>query len=187
MAAEESDAAVPPAARLLRDFVNTYEPQVDVELVGTPDRLHAWLTDHELLAESTDLTDEQVAEATAVREGLRSVLAGNAGHGVDPERVADLNRQLRDVPLRAEIDVEGLRLVPADPGPFPTALALLLDAVRSSQADDSWRRLKVCDRDTCRWAYYDSSRNQVRRWCSMAGCGNYVKMRRRAAGRSAAS
>ncbi|MFI2651942.1 CGNR zinc finger domain-containing protein [Micromonospora fulviviridis] len=36
----------------------------------------------------------------------------------------------------------------------------------------------MCDRDTCRWAYYDASRNQARRWCSMAGCGNHVKMRR---------
>ncbi len=38
--------------------------------------------------------------------------------------------------------------------------------------------VKVCDRASCRWACYDTSSNQGRRWCSMAGCGNQVKMRR---------
>jgi predicted RNA-binding Zn ribbon-like protein len=41
----------------------------------------------------------------------------------------------------------------------------------------------VCDRDTCRWAFYDASRNQARRWCSMAGCGNHIKMHRAYAAR----
>ncbi|MDR7381806.1 CGNR zinc finger domain-containing protein [Promicromonospora iranensis] len=57
----------------------------------------------------------------------------------------------------------------------------MLDAVRRSEAAGDWERLKVCARDTCRWAFYDASRNHARRWCSMSGCGNYVKMRRRAA------
>ncbi|WP_198671650.1 CGNR zinc finger domain-containing protein [Desertihabitans aurantiacus] len=37
----------------------------------------------------------------------------------------------------------------------------------------------MCARDSCRWAFDDASRNQVRRWCSMAGCGNHIKMQRR--------
>lgn len=51
-------------------------------------------------------------------------------------------------------------------------------AIRQAAEDGTWTRLKVCARDTCRWAYYDSSRNQARRWCSMAGCGTYIKMKR---------
>ena len=43
---------------------------------------------------------------------------------------------------------------------------------------EEWTRLKVCARDSCRWAFYDTSRNRSGRWCSMAGCGNIVKMRR---------
>jgi len=181
----DPDVGIPAAARLLRDFINTYEPQVDAELVGTPDGLRTWLTGQGLLPATATLDEGQVAEARIVREGLRSVLQGHAGHEVDLDEVRGLNRQLARVPLRAEIDVDGLRLVASRSAPFPTALSLLLDAVRASHADGSWCRLKVCDRDTCRWAFYDSSRNQVRRWCSMAGCGNYVKMRRRAAGRTA--
>ncbi len=62
----------------------------------------------------------------------------------------------------------------------------MLDAIRASTAAGEWERLKVCARDTCRWAFYDASRNHARRWCSMAGCGNYVKMRRRAGERARA-
>ena len=56
-------------------------------------------------------------------------------------------------------------------------VAAVTSAVVAVPADD-WARLKVCARDSCRWAFYDASRNRSGRWCSMAGCGNIVKMRR---------
>ncbi|WP_454085637.1 CGNR zinc finger domain-containing protein [Georgenia sp. Marseille-Q6866] len=59
----------------------------------------------------------------------------------------------------------------------------IIVAIRCSAQDGTWTRLKVCARDTCRWAFYDASRNQARRWCSMAGCGNHVKMKRAYAAR----
>ncbi|MBW3563024.1 MAG: CGNR zinc finger domain-containing protein, partial [Actinobacteria bacterium] len=37
-------------------------------------------------------------------------------------------------------------------------------------------RLKVCRSDTCRWAFYDSSRNRSGKWCDMAVCGNRTKV-----------
>src|SRR5690606_10312025 len=70
-------------------------------------------------------------------------------------------------------------LTPATGSPVGALIARLVGAVLRCREDGSWARLKVCDRESCRWAYYDGSRNLSRRWCSMAGCGNYVKMRRR--------
>ncbi len=40
-------------------------------------------------------------------------------------------------------------------------------------------RIKACDGDGCDWLFVDSSRNHLRRWCSMDECGNRAKMRRR--------
>jgi predicted RNA-binding Zn ribbon-like protein len=57
--------------------------------------------------------------------------------------------------------------------------------MRQSTEDQTWERLKVCDRDSCRWAFYDTSRNRAGRWCSMAGCGNHIKMKRAYATRKA--
>jgi predicted RNA-binding Zn ribbon-like protein len=56
-------------------------------------------------------------------------------------------------------------------------IASIVTAVITAPPDE-WTRLKVCSRDSCRWAFFDASRNRSGRWCSMAGCGNIVKMRR---------
>ncbi len=39
--------------------------------------------------------------------------------------------------------------------------------------------IKACAGEGCDWLFIDSSRNHLRRWCSMEECGNRAKMRRR--------
>lgn len=179
----DEEARVPPAVRLVRDFVNTYEPQVDEEALTAPERLRDWFADRGLVPADARLRPADLALAITVREGLRSVLLGHAGHRADPAALADLDRGLAAVPVRMTFADGGPRLAAAGGGALGSALAQILDAVRRCAEEQTWTRLKVCDRDTCRWAYYDASRNQARRWCSMAGCGNYVKMRRAYAAR----
>jgi predicted RNA-binding Zn ribbon-like protein len=69
------------------------------------------------------------------------------------------------------------------------ALARLLAIVYTATADGTWPRFKVCGNDTCRWAFYDHSKNQSGLFCGTA-CGNAVHARayrrRRAAGRVSA-
>ncbi|MFI7648421.1 CGNR zinc finger domain-containing protein [Micromonospora sp. NPDC049460] len=175
---------IPPAARLVRDFVNTFEPQVDEESLTAPDRLRDWFAQRRLLRPDARLRAADLAVAVTVREGLRAVLLGHAGHPADATALERLDRALAGVPVRMTFTDCGHRLVAARDTALDQALAALLDAVRQCGAEQSWTRLKVCARDTCRWAYYDASRNQARRWCSMAGCGNYVKMRRAYAART---
>ena len=40
------------------------------------------------------------------------------------------------------------------------------------------RRLKSCGAESCGWLFYDESRGERRRWCSMSDCGNRAKARR---------
>jgi predicted RNA-binding Zn ribbon-like protein len=169
---------IPAAARLLRDFVNTREPQVDAESLTTPERLRDWLAAHQLLPAGTRLSAEHVGTAIALREGVRALLLDHAGHSGDPEAIAAYNTALADVPLRMAFDDTAHRLVSADDAPAARAMAHIIEAIRQCERDDTWHRLKACARDTCRWAFYDASRNQSRRWCSMAGCGNHIKMKR---------
>lgn len=173
------EEAVPAAARLLRDFVNTYEPQTDTESLTSAAALQRWLAAHELVTHDVRLMEAHLARAVAVREGLRAVLLQHAGHEPEAGRLEALNAALTRVPVSLSFDAQdGLRLSGAGDDPGTVAFGGLLDAVRRSREDGSWPRLKVCARDSCRWAYHDGSRNQVRRWCSMAGCGNHVKMQR---------
>jgi predicted RNA-binding Zn ribbon-like protein len=174
-----TEEVVPPAVRLVRDFVNTYEPQTDDESLGSTDALRNWLAAQHLLPSDAAVEKPDLAAVITVREGLRNVLLGHAGHDPNPEAVEALRASLADLPVRLDLTADGYRLISTRADPVGQALGQLLDAIRESSQDGTWPRLKVCARDTCRWAFYDASRNQVRRWCSMAGCGNYVKMRAR--------
>jgi predicted RNA-binding Zn ribbon-like protein len=174
---------VPTAARLVRDFVNTYEPQTGQEMWVSGDALTDWLVGQHLVPghATQAMIEAQPGDLTAavtVREGLRHVLLAHAGHEPDPAAIDALRATLAELPVRVDLGPGGYQLVSTRTDPVGSALGQVLDAVRQSTADGTWPRLKVCARDTCRWAYYDASRNSVRRWCSMAGCGNYVKMRR---------
>jgi predicted RNA-binding Zn ribbon-like protein len=42
----------------------------------------------------------------------------------------------------------------------------------------SFERVKQCPADDCGWLFLDHSRNNSRRWCEMATCGNRTKGRR---------
>lgn len=179
-----TETVVPPAVGLVRDFINTREPQVDGELLSTPDQLRDWFRDRQLMPADVPLTAADLRVALAVREGLRAVLVCHGGQTMDPEAADALNRALAEVPVRLVVSDRGYSLAASRDASIDHALAQLVDAIRQSREDETWARLKVCARDTCRWAFYDSSRNQVRRWCSMAGCGNHVKMKRAYAART---
>ena len=65
---------------------------------------------------------------------------------------------------------------PCRPG-VDGALGRLLGIVAEAQKEGTWSRLKACPWDTCRWAFYDHSRNRSGVWCNMAVCGNRAKVR----------
>lgn len=171
------DEDVPAAAAFLRDLVNSYEPQEDDESWVSAHAVSGWFGDRGVPVGT--FGDPDLRLLTEVREGLRSLLLENAGHEGDPAALARLDEALASVPLRLRID-GGLRWSPVEDRPAAHAIAAVVDAVERARVDGSWSRLKACARDTCQWAFYDASRNRSGRWCSMAGCGNYVKMRRRA-------
>jgi predicted RNA-binding Zn ribbon-like protein len=63
-------------------------------------------------------------------------------------------------------------------------------ALARSAADlltsEQMSRVRECAGHTCEWLFIDQSRNQSRRWCDMADCGNRAKARRHQARRQAA-
>lgn len=169
----------PEPARIVREFVNTVEWQVDEDAWQAPEDLAAWCAAH-LGLEVRGLGDADLLQARRVREGLRSLLLVNAGHEPLPTDLERLDEALGALPLRLRVTPDGeLRLAPAGRAPLAEPLGVVLAAVETARSAGAWPRLKACSRDTCRWAYWDASRNGSARWCSMAGCGNFVKMRRR--------
>ena len=43
---------------------------------------------------------------------------------------------------------------------------------------DRLQLVRECNGDLCDWLFVDTSRNHMRRWCSMSVCGNRAKVRR---------
>ena len=177
------DTWAPPAATLVRDFVNSYEPQEDAESLDSAAALRDWFAARGLAPANARMTSDDVRAARRVREGLRAVLLTHAGHDADRAARRKLDAELARIPLARR--VRRRRRAPARGDGHPFERGSRACSTRPpGRGCGRMGRLKVCARDTCRWAFYDASRNHARRWCSMSGCGNYVKMRRRAATRT---
>lgn len=162
-------------ALLLRDFANTVDHESGTDELTSPEALHRWLDEHALLpAEGLPVTEADVANAVALREGLRAEMVGNHGPRITDE--SELERLLAPFTLRLVFADAGPVLVPAAGG-AAGALAWLAAAVISADAAGTWTRLKICPEDTCRWAFLDTSKNRSRTWCSMQTCGNRTKTR----------
>jgi predicted RNA-binding Zn ribbon-like protein len=176
--------AVPPHAKLLRDFVNTYDIDESVETLVDPPALVQWLREHDLLStprgkanSAVDADDADVALARTIREALRAEFlahhdAPNAENAAEPR----LGSATAGLTLQVDFAEGGPRLEPVDHG-ARGALARLAAAAVLAHWDGSWERLKVCPADHCLWAFYDTSKNRSRTWCSMRVCGNRTKTR----------
>jgi predicted RNA-binding Zn ribbon-like protein len=172
---------------LLREFVNTIDIEGGEDEVGTPELLGAWLRANELLPAGERINPEAHGRALAIREGLRALGRANNGEPLDVDRVEGLNQAAAQLPMVIGVEPDAWHLRPTSRG-VDGFLAGLLATLARSMADGSWARVKSCRRDTCRWLFFDQSRNQSGTWCSMAGCGSRMKSRAyRARRREAAS
>ena len=174
----QRDPAPAPLATV-QAFVNTNDLEGGRERLGSPDDLRAWLVDHELLEPVGDVSDDELRRAIAMRAAVRALAAGHNHLPADSESaMALLNAQAERARLAPELDVqEGLRIVPRAGG-VDGALGQLLAALYASVSDGTWDRLKACERDSCRWVFYDRSKNRSGSWCDPADCGTRERSRR---------
>lgn len=168
---------LPAPVRLVRDFVNTAEPELGTDQLAAAASASATLQQLGLVTDGARVTAADRQLLVGVREGLRAVLLGHAGHETPSRTLVALDETLRGVPLTVGLAAGAVSFRAVETRVAHQVVAAVLSAVVASPPED-WRRLKVCARDSCRWAFFDHSRNRSGRWCSMAGCGNIVKMRR---------
>lgn len=181
---EASNPASPPSREpapgelaIVQEFVNAWDLQ-GVDRLSNPLSLEAWLAQRGLLQGKGKLTDADLRHAVEVREALRDLLAGNYGESVPKDAVETLSRAARSAQLVVHFRDGGqATLEPAASG-VDAALGKILAIAFGAMLDGTWQRLKVCRDDTCRWAFYDRSKNRSSSWCLMSVCGNRTKARR---------
>lgn len=166
--------------QLLQEFENTNDIEGGRDQLASPQLLRDWLVARDLLTADATVDPAAHARTLVIREGIRALARGNNGEALDASRVAALNEAAAGVPLTASLHPvagEGeWELSPAGAG-VDAFLGRTMAIVLRAMADGSWSRVKACRNDTCRWLFYDQSRNRSGTWCSMAVCGSRMKAR----------
>jgi predicted RNA-binding Zn ribbon-like protein len=176
--AEPGDRAPAPGSlRLVQVFVNTNDLEGGPELLSDAAALRDWLVEAGLLAAGEPVSDEDHARAIELREAIRELVSAHAGLPHDPAAAEVVNRAGERAGLRPVLDDPATRFEPSAPG-IDGAFGRIVAAIHAATADGTWSRLKACERDVCRWAFYDHSKNRSGHWCSMAVCGQREKNRR---------
>jgi predicted RNA-binding Zn ribbon-like protein len=162
---------------LVRDYVNTLDFETGLDTIASRDELARWFSEQGLVDDFVEPSDEEVADALAVREAVRELLLANNGAEAD---ASTASKTLEDAGRKARLGVrfEDGRpvLAPEDDG-VRGAIGRIVAAVAELAPTDEWKRLKGCRDEHCRVAFYDKSRNRSRAWCSMEVCGNREKAR----------
>lgn len=191
----------PGRLRLVQDYCNSVDFEGGWDELDTVDGLRRWLTAHGFDPGEPRPADLRLA--IRAREALRDLLsvppathgpaATRTPRGGEPpaatrteeggEPAADRVGRGRAVlaELAAELPLTvvvgpTLTIAPVRTG-LPGALTAMLAALALGALDGTAARLKVCEADSCRWAFYDQSRNGSSRWCTMRLCGARSKNR----------
>lgn len=155
----------------MRAFVSTLG--ADADPLATPAGFGEWLTSAGLLPEGTPLTEDDRQRALEVRQGLAALMMANSGGKPADDAVERLRQAVDGAHLRLRFDDAGP--VGFEPSGFPAdALAALLALVAQARSSGRWQLLKICARDGCRRAFYDTSRGAIGKYCTRQ-CGDRVR------------
>lgn len=186
---EDADARrpAPGRLRLVQDFCNSVDFEGGWDDLADPGGLTTWLAAKGHAVREGGLGPDDVGRVLRFREALRDLLSVPAHHGRPgpQDESPGLDRWERgrrvlaeaaaDLPLAVVVG-ERFTIAPTGTG-LSGALAAILVALAFGDADRTLSRLKVCQADSCRWVFYDQSRNGSSRWCTMQLCGARNKNR----------
>ncbi len=162
---------------VVQGFVNTLDVESDEDEFDTAKSLKTWLTRHGLLRSNALVSAKDLQDALSFREALRHLLLANNGKTVCPSSLRQLNHLVSRHLLAVSFGKDCVPcLAPTGRG-IAKALGQILVLVVQAVGQGTWSRLKACNETSCRWAFYDSSKNHSGRWCSMSACGNRDKAR----------
>jgi predicted RNA-binding Zn ribbon-like protein len=179
------------------DFLNSIATPVDapVDWLDSGAGLVAWLAQANLVPaqalnaltkQSTPGELDKVADqARVLREWFRGFVRKHMGRPLTPEAVrelAPLNALLeRDetfsrIEVHRDSDGDRLELQTMRRWRSPESLLLpIAEALAQCVCDEDFANIRACEGHRCTLIFADHTRRRLRRWCSMAMCGNRAK------------
>jgi hypothetical protein len=153
------DVCGDPADLVVR-FLNTLDVEAGTDAMSTVDGWVSWLSAEGLDGCFGQQDLDALERARELRADLRALASG------------EQQTQGRRVDIQVALTLDGKVELSA-----PTAAGFLAAAAAKVAMERRIDRVKICPADDCQWAFYDSSRNHSRQWCSMKVCGNRAKVR----------
>lgn len=178
-----SSAAAEPqfvANDLALDFINTaYGPEGEpAEVLVSDDAVVGWLASASLLETGAVRTPRGIAAlAIALREEARALLAAaQDGRSLRAPLVNHLLEEGRPI-LRLESAPEGPVLVEhRRDGSAASLLQPIAVALVRLLGGGDLAHVRQCEAHDCTLLFHDTTKSHKRRWCSMAQCGNRMKV-----------
>ena len=166
----------PGGLELVRGFLNTVSVDRSTDELAKPGSYLNWITGTGLPV--PDVTDGGRRRAAALRDGLRGLVATHSIPRGPESQLARTWAGIVQPVLHLDVSADGsVALAPATVDTEEAVLASLLCHVAEATVNQTWRRLKLCQLSTCRWAFYDASPARSAAWCTMAVCGARHKAR----------
>ena len=190
------------ADALALDFLNSVAVPVDtqVEWLASGEDFVDWLRDAGLAtpeelqavcdAAGPGELDAVAAQARALREWFRAFVRQHKGARLTRKAMKELEPLNRLLARDEEFDQVEVRdkqsSGPDDPSELTwvrrrrwrspdTLLLPLAKAMAELLATADFTQVKACEGPACTLLFLDTSRGRIRRWCSMAVCGNRAK------------
>lgn len=169
------------ADNLALDFINSEYGTGDErhDYFEDDTRVIDWLVIAGLVPKGTKAPDGLVAEARQLRDAARVVV-----HAAMKSVAADLtviNHVLQagrpETTLQWEEETQRYRITVRPEVLSPAGLLWpVADALVKLIADDKFEYVRQCEAHNCILLFHDLSKSHRRRWCSMATCGNRMKV-----------
>jgi predicted RNA-binding Zn ribbon-like protein len=171
---------------LALDFANTAggrDTDAPIEHLQAPRHLIEWAAHAGVVPDAAEISADadQLRRALRLRETIHRIGSAIAQGG------SPATQDLANLKSAAQAALDGAALVRTgdrygfDFTRAPAASAVLgpvawsaIDLLAAGEPE----RLKQCPGHDCGWLFYDRSKNNSRRWCDMAVCGNRSKAKR---------
>lgn len=177
------------------DFLNSIATPVDtpVDWLDSGDGLLRWLAQAKLVpADALDEVkarampgelDKIASEARALREWFRRFVEKHMGRPLPAkalQELAPLNKLLRRDAAFSQISRQrgGDRFELRAMRRWQSPQSLLLpiaEALAKFVCEEDFASVKACEGHSCTLVFADNTRRKLRKWCSMAICGNRAK------------
>ena len=157
------------------------------EKLGNAAAARDWLVGFGLASDGIEISEADRIRLLELRGCVRALIEANTTGTRDEEANDALTAIAARHPVPIGVSPEGRVGLDLDPpGSVDALIGQMIGIVLQAQIDGTWERMKICAADTCRWAFYDASKNRGGHWCTMELCGNREKNRTYRARRSAA-